>query len=354
MAGLSRVVITGGAGFLGSHLCDRLIARGCEVACVDNLLTGREENIAHLLDHPRFQFIGHDLCDPLSVEGPLDAVLHFASPASPKDYLELPIHTLKVGAYGTHNALGLARAKGARFLLASTSEVYGDPLVTPQAETYWGNVSPISPRGVYDEAKRFGEAMTMAYHRYHGLDTRIARIFNTFGPRMRPDDGRVISNFIVQALRGEPLTIHGDGMQTRSFCYLDDMVAGVLAILDLPSNRSREERMDRAFLHTNREAEDLIHHPINLGNPQERSVLDIARLVLEVTGSRSPLRFVARPVDDPRVRRPDVSRAARLLGWAPRVPLDEGIRRTVEYFRQLAERDRREPGGAPRERAIPT
>jgi dTDP-glucose 4,6-dehydratase len=345
MPELSRVLVTGGAGFLGSHLCERLIGRDCEVLCVDNLLTGRAENIAHLLEHPRFRFVHHDMCDPLTVEGSLDAVLHFASPASPKDYLELPIHTLKVGAYGTHHALGLARAKGARCLLASTSEVYGDPQVNPQGETYWGNVNPISPRGVYDEAKRFGEAMTMAYHRYHGLDTRIVRIFNTFGPRMRPDDGRVISTFIVQALRGEPLTIHGDGTQTRSFCYLDDMVAGLLALLDLPSDRSQEERMDRAFLQENREAEDSIHHPINLGNPDERSVLDIARLVLAATGSHSSLQFVGRPVDDPRVRRPDISRAIRLLGWAPRVPIEEGIRRTVEYLRGLVGQKLLGPGG---------
>ncbi len=354
MPGVSRAVVTGGAGFLGSHLCDRLIARGCEVLCVDNLLTGREENIAHLLGHPGFRFIRHDLSDPLTVEGPLDAVLHFASPASPKDYLEFPIHTLKVGAYGTHNALGLARVNGARFLLASTSEVYGDPLVNPQAETYWGNVNPISPRGVYDEAKRFGEAMTMAYHRYHGLDTRIVRVFNTFGPRMRPHDGRVISTFIVQALRGEPLTVQGDGTQTRSFCYLDDMIAGLLAVLDLPSDRSPEERMDRVFLYTSREAEDSIHHPINLGNPDERSVLDIARMILAVAGSQSPLRFLARPVDDPRVRRPDISRATRLLGWTPRVSIEDGIRRTVDYFRGLAERGLLDPEAGRREGVIPS
>jgi dTDP-glucose 4,6-dehydratase len=290
-----------------------------------------------LIEHPRFRFIQHDISEPFTALGPLDAVLHFASPASPKDYLELPIHTLKVGAYGTHNALGLARANDARFLLASTSEVYGDPLVNPQPETYWGNVNPISPRGVYDEAKRFGEAMTMAYHRYHGIDTRIVRIFNTFGPRMRmrSNDGRLMSNLIVQALRGEPLTIHGDGSQTRSFCYLDDMIDGLMAVFDLASDRSPAERIDRAFLHVSREAEDSIHHPINLGNPEERSVLEIARLVLEATGSRSAVQFVARPVDDPRVRRPEISRAVRMLGWRPRVSIDEGIRRTVEYFRQL-------------------
>jgi len=339
MSTLARMLVTGGAGFLGSHLCDRLIDRGCEVICLDNLLTGHQDNIAHLTGRRGFRFVRHDLCDYVEVEGPLDAVLHFASPASPKDYLELPIDTLKVGAYGTHNALGLAKAKGARFVLASTSEVYGDPLINPQTETYWGNVNPISPRGVYDEAKRFGEAITMAYHRYHGLDTRIVRIFNTYGPRMRANDGRVISTFIVQALRGEPLTVHGDGMQTRSFCYLDDMIDGLLAVLDLPSDRPVQQRMDRAFLLTNTEAEDSIHHPINLGNSEERSVLDIARMVLAITGSASPLHFEARPVDDPRVRRPDISRATRLVGWIPSVSIEDGIRRTTEYFRPLVNKE---------------
>ncbi len=328
-----RVLITGGAGFLGSHLSDRLLERGWEVLCVDNLLTGRRDNVAHLQDHSRFRFIEADVCESLAVEGPLDLVLHFASAASPKDYLEYPIHTLQVGAVGTHRALGLAEAKGARFLLASTSEVYGDPLVSPQPETYWGNVNPISPRGVYDEAKRFAEAMTMAYHRYSGLDTRIARIFNTYGPRMRPDDGRAIATFCVQALRGEPLTVFGDGSQTRSFCYLDDMIDGLVALIEAPSDRSPAERMDRAFLHTSQEGEDSIHQPINLGNPDERSVLEIACLVLAATGSRSEITFAPLPVDDPRVRRPDVSRATRLLGWAPRVFIEEGIRRTVSYFR---------------------
>jgi dTDP-glucose 4,6-dehydratase len=336
---MERILVTGGAGFLGSHLCDRLAERGCEVICADNLLTGRMDNVVHLLRHPRFRFVHCDVSDALVVDGPLDAVLHFASPASPNDYLELPIHTLKVGAYGTHNALELARATGARFLLASTSEVYGDPLMNPQPETYWGNVNPISPRGVYDEAKRFGEAMTMAYHRYHGLDTRIVRIFNTYGPRMRPDDGRLISNLIVQALRGDALTIHGDGSQTRSFCYLDDMIRGILAVLDCSSDRSPEERMDRAFLHDSREAEDSVHQPINLGNPDEQSVTEIARLVLTATGSRSTLTFVPRPVDDPRVRRPDISRATRLLGWTPEIPLEEGIRRTTDHFRRVLGQD---------------
>lgn len=329
-----RVLITGGAGFLGSHLCDRLVETGIEVVCMDNLLTGREDNVAHLLGHPRFQFIHYDVSNYIYVEGPLDAVLHFASPASPKDYLEYPIHTLKVGAFGTHKALGLARAKGARFLLASTSEVYGDPQVNPQAETYWGNVNPISPRGVYDEAKRFAEAMTMAYHRYRGLDTRIVRIFNTYGPRMRPNDGRVVSNFIVQALMEQPLTVHGDGMQTRSFCYVEDMIEGIIRVLLHPSDRTVAARLDKSFLLHNADADDSIHHPINLGNPEEMSILEIARLVLEITGSKSSVTFVPRPVDDPRIRRPDVSRARRLLGWAPRVGIVEGIERTVAYFRE--------------------
>jgi dTDP-glucose 4,6-dehydratase len=327
-------VLTGGAGFLGSHLCDRLIARGWEVVCVDNLLTGRRENIAHLQGHSRFSFIEADVSRALQVAGALDAVLHFASPASPRDYLDLPIETLRVGAYGTHHALELAKEHGAIFLLASTSEAYGDPLVSPQPETYWGNVNPISPRGVYDEAKRFAEAMTMAYYRYHGVDTRIVRIFNTYGPRMRPDDGRVISNFIVQALRGEPLTVYGDGDQTRSFCYLDDMIVGLLAVLEQPSDRTPAQRMDRVFLHNNIEVEDSIHHPINLGNPEEHSVLTIARLILAAAQSHSAVVFRPRPVDDPRVRRPDISRARRLLGWQPEISIEEGLRRTVAYFRE--------------------
>lgn len=330
---LQRVLVTGGAGFLGSHLCVRFVDMGLDVLCLDNLLTGNQENIAPLFGNGRFRFIEYDVCDYIYVDGPLDAVLHFASPASPKDYLEYPIHTLKVGAFGTHKALGLAKAKNARFLLASTSEVYGDPLVNPQPETYWGNVNPISPRGVYDEAKRFAEAMTMAYHRYHGVDTRIVRIFNTYGPQMRPDDGRVISNFIVQALRGEPLTVHGDGSQTRSFCYVDDMVEGLQAAMLHHSDRSVEERMDRAFLHRSTDAEDSIHHPINLGNPEELSVQSIARLILEITESQSRVIFVPRPVDDPGVRRPDISRASRLLGWSPKVSLRDGLHETVEYFR---------------------
>lgn len=306
---------------------------------MDNLLTGKAENVAHLLNHPRFRLLQHDVCERISVEDPLDAILHFASPASPKDYLEYPIQTLKVGAFGTHNALELAAPNGALFLLASTSEVYGDPLVNPQPETYWGNVSPISPRGVYDEAKRFAEAMTMAYYRYHGVNTRIVRIFNTYGPRMRPGDGRVISNFIVQALRGEPLTVYGDGSQTRSFCYVDDLVAGILAILFQPSDRSPQERTDRAFLHKSTEAEDSIHQPINIGNPEELSVVEIAKLVLGATGSRSQLTFFPRPTDDPRVRRPDISRAERLSGWTPKISTEKGILRTVDYFRSVAAKE---------------
>src|SRR2546421_2700297 len=273
-----RALITGGAGFLGSHLCDRLIEMGLEVVCMDNLVTGSMDNVAHLLGHERFSFVNYNVCDYLYVEGGLDAVMHFASPASPQDYLEFPIATLKVGALGTHKALGLAKAKNARFLLASTSEVYGDPLVSPQAEDYWGNVNPISPRGVYDEAKRFAEAITMAYHRYHGVDTRIARIFNTYGPRMRPHDGRVVSNFVVQSLQGKPLTLFGDGNQTRSFCYVDDLIEGITRLLLVSSDRSLEQRTDRqSFLYKSGEpVGETVHEPINLGNPHELTVLEIA------------------------------------------------------------------------------
>lgn len=333
-----RVIVTGGAGFLGSHLCDRLVGLGATVTCVDNLLTGRLHNIVHLFGHPHFRFMEYDVCDFLYIEEPLDAILHFASPASPKDYLEFPIQTLKVGALGTHKALGLARHKQARFLLASTSEVYGDPLVNPQSEDYWGNVNPISPRGVYDEAKRFAEAMTMAYHRYYGLDTRIVRIFNTFGPRMRLHDGRVISNFIVQALTERPLTVYGTGIQTRSFCYVDDMIDGIIRVLEADSDRTVEERTDRKFLYDSSPTVS-IHDPINLGNPREDSVLDIASLVLEVTGSGSSVEFRPLPIDDPKVRRPDIQRASGLLGWWPRVPLAAGIRLTVEDFRHRLNQD---------------
>ena len=334
-----RIVITGGAGFLGSHLCDMLVGSGHSVICMDNLLTGRMENISHLLGHERFAFLKYDVCDYLHVEGPLDALLHFASPASPQDYLEFPIATLKVGALGTHKALGLARAKGARFLLASTSEVYGDPLVNPQPEAYWGNVNPISPRGVYDEAKRFAEAMTMAYHRYHGLDTRIVRIFNTFGPRMRAHDGRVVSNFIVQALQGKPLSVFGEGQQTRSFCYVDDLVRGIVSLLLIDSDKTVEQRTDKKFLYAQAGSLEIpsIHNPVNIGNPRELTVIEIARLVLQLTGSSSEIRFHPLPTDDPKVRRPDISRARKLLKWEPQVSLEDALTRTIGYFRKVLE-----------------
>ena len=312
-----RVLITGAAGFLGSHLCDRFLREGHEVVGLDNLVTGTAENLAHLTGDTRFEFLRHNISTYTYVGGELDGVLHFASPASPVDYLELPIQTLKVGALGTHNALGLAKAKGARFFLASTSEVYGDPLVHPQPEDYWGNVNPIGPRGVYDEAKRFAEAMTMAYHRAHGLDTRIVRIFNTYGPRMRPRDGRVVSNFIVQALTGEPITVYGDGSQTRSFCYVDDEVEGIY----------------RLFVHGDA-------NPTNIGNPIEFTVRDLAELVVELTGTSSPIVSRDLPQDDPKVRRPDISRAREMLGWEPTVELREGVTRTIAYFRTLVESGR--------------
>jgi dTDP-glucose 4,6-dehydratase len=332
-----RILITGAAGFLGSHLSDLLIAQGHQVVGMDNFITGRPENIAHLLGHERYSFVQYNVCDYLHVDGALDAVMHFASPASPQDYLEYPIATLKVGAIGTHKALGLAKAKGARFLLASTSEVYGDPLVNPQPESYWGNVNPLSPRGVYDEAKRFAEAMTMAYHRYHGLDTRIVRIFNTFGPRMRPNDGRVVSNFIVQALQGAPLTVFGDGMQTRSFCYVDDLVRGIAALLMIASDKSVEARTDKAgFLVQSAAGQtESVHDPVNIGNPRELTVAEIAKLVLGLTGSTSRIEHRPLPVDDPKVRRPDIRRAKALLGWEPQVELETGLSRTIEYFRKV-------------------
>ena len=311
---MARVVVTGGAGFLGSHLCDALVARDDEVVALDNLVTGNVANIEHLIGRPGFRFLHHDVSDYIWVPGEVDAVLHFASPASPVDYLELPIQTLKVGSLGTHNALGLARVKGARFMIASTSEVYGDPTVHPQPESYWGNVNPIGPRGVYDEAKRFAEAMTLAYHRFHDLEVRIVRIFNTYGPRMRADDGRVVSNFLVQALRGEPITIYGDGSQTRSFCFVEDEVRGFLALLDGE--------------HTG---------PINIGNDGEFTMLELADMVLEVTGSSSPIEFRPLPVDDPRQRRPDLTLARTLLGWQPEVGLKEGLTRTAEYFRTVVD-----------------
>lgn len=330
-----RIVITGGAGFLGSHLCDSLVQAGHTVICMDNLLTGRMENIAHLLGNERFTFLKYNVCDYLHVDGPLDALMHFASPASPQDYLEFPIATLKVGALGTHKALGLARAKGARFLLASTSEVYGDPLVNPQPETYWGNVNPLSPRGVYDEAKRFAEAITMAYHRYHGLDTRIVRIFNTFGPRMRANDGRVVSNFIVQALQGKPLSVFGEGQQTRSFCYVDDLVRGIVSLLLVDSDKTVEERKDKKYMFTRTEKleETSIHEPVNIGNPRELTVIEIAKMVLKLTGSSSTISFHPLPLDDPKVRRPDITRATALLKWEPQVALEDALARTITYFR---------------------
>ncbi|MFO7587210.1 MAG: UDP-glucuronic acid decarboxylase family protein [Gemmatimonadota bacterium] len=307
-----RVLITGAAGFLGSHLTDRFLADGHSVIGVDNLITGSMDNIAHLAGEPRFDFVRHDVTTFIGVHGELDGVLHFASPASPVDYLELPIQTLKVGSLGTHNALGLARAKDARFLLASTSEVYGDPLVHPQPESYWGNVNPVGPRGVYDEAKRFAEAMTMAYDRYHGLDTRIVRIFNTYGPRMRPYDGRVVSNFIVQALLGRELSVYGDGSQSRSFCYVSDEIEGICRLF-----------------HSGLEG------PVNVGNPNEFTILELARIVLELVGSGAGIRHLPLPTDDPRVRQPDLGRATEELGWRPEVGIREGLQRTIEYFRTL-------------------
>ena len=332
-----RILITGGAGFLGSHLCEQLVGQGHAVVCVDNFITGRPENVAQLVKDERFSLVKYNVCDYLHVDGQLDAVMHFASPASPQDYLEYPIATLKVGALGTHKALGLAKAKQARFLLASTSEVYGDPLVNPQPESYWGNVNPIGARGVYDEAKRFAEAMTMAYHRYHGLDTRIVRIFNTFGPRMRPHDGRVVSNFIVQALQGKPLTVFGEGLQTRSFCYVDDLVSGILALLMVESDKSVGQRTDRAEFLSKQTADmpESMHDPVNIGNPRELTVMEIAKLVLSLTGSRSVIEHQPLPVDDPKVRRPDIRRAKLLLDWEPKVQLEDGLQKTIEYFRKV-------------------
>lgn len=307
---MARVVVTGGAGFLGSHLSERLLDRGDDVVAIDNLSTGNLANIEHLFDKGGFTFVEHDVSQYVWVPGEVDAVMHFASPASPKDYLDMPIQTLKVGSLGTHNSLGLAKAKGARFMIASTSEVYGDPTVHPQPETYWGNVNPVGPRGVYDEAKRFAEAITMAYHRYHGLDVRIVRIFNTYGPRMRAQDGRVVSNFLVQAIQGKPLTIYGDGTQTRSFCYVDDEVRGFLALLD----------------------SDEVG-PVNIGNPGEFTMLELAELVLEITGSSSEIVHEPLPVDDPKQRRPDITLARERLGWEPEVDLREGLEKTAAYFR---------------------
>src|SRR5580765_3996726 len=310
-----RAVVTGGAGFLGSHLCDRLIAEGWDVLALDNLVTGVDANIAHLQKHPRFRIARADVSNYIDVAGPVDYVLHFASPASPVDYLKMPIQTLKVGALGTHNALGLALAKKAKFFLASTSECYGDPEVSPQPETYWGHVNSIGPRGVYDEAKRFAEAMTMAYHRYHNVDTHIVRIFNTYGPRMRLRDGRVVPAFIGQALTGTPLTIFGDGSQTRSFCYVSDLIDGIfkLAMSDF-------------------------HEPVNIGNPREMTIKQFAEEILRIIETKSKIEHKPLPVDDPKVRQPDITRAKKILGWEPRVQFDEGIRKTIDYFRERLER----------------
>jgi dTDP-glucose 4,6-dehydratase len=308
-------VVTGGAGFLGSHLCELLLDKGHRVVCMDNLITGNIANIEHLAGNESFRFIKHDVTEYIYLPDPVEQIFHFASPASPIDYLELPIQTLKVGALGTHKSLGLARAKKAKFILASTSEVYGDPLVHPQPETYWGNVNPIGPRGVYDEAKRFAEAMAMAYHRYHGVETRIVRIFNTYGPRMRPHDGRVVPAMVVQALKGEPLTVFGDGSQTRSFCYVADLITGIYAL-----------------------AQSAEHNPVNIGNPGEMSVLEFARKVKALCESPSEIAFKELPVDDPKVRQPDIGKARSLLKWEPRVDIDEGLGRTIAYFRGLIER----------------
>jgi len=310
---MPRTLITGGAGFLGSHLCDRLIDEGHEVICMDNLVTGSTENIEHLFERgqDRFRFVEYDVTDYIHVNGELDYVLHFASPAAPEDYLRLPIQTLKVGALGTHKALGLAKAKDARLLLASTSEVYGDPLVHPQSEEYWGNVNPIGERGVYDEAKRFAEAITMAYNRYHGVETRIVRIFNTYGPRMRVDDGRALPTFMSQALRGDPLTVYGDGSQTRAFCYVDDLVDGIYRLL-------MSDESD----------------PVNIGNPDEITIKEFAEEIIEITGTGSSITYEELPEDDPQVRQPDISRAKEILDWTPNVDRKEGLRRTLDYFEQ--------------------
>ncbi|WKZ19551.1 MAG: SDR family oxidoreductase [Candidatus Jettenia sp. CY-1] len=316
-----RTVITGGAGFIGSHLCDYLIEKGHEVICIDNLLTGKAENIVHLIGNSQFRFIRHNVSDYMYVDGHVDNVLHFASPASPLDYLEFPIQTLKVGSLGTLNSLGLAKAKKARFLLASTSEVYGDPQVHPQREDYWGHVNPIGPRGVYDEAKRFAEAMTMAYHRYHQVDTRIVRIFNTYGPRMRIKDGRALPNFMHQALKGEHITVFGNGSQTRSFCYVSDLVDGIYRLLV-----SHE------------------HDPVNIGNPEEITVLQLAKEILAITESKSKVVFQPLPVDDPRIRQPDISKAKRVLCWEPKVSRNDGLHKTLTYFKDVLQRLNDNPG----------
>ena len=306
---MKRTLVTGGAGFLGSHICEYLLNKGHEVIAMDNLLTGTVANIEHLQGE-NFKFIKHDVTEYIYCAGPIDYVIHFASPASPKDYLEFPIPTLKVGALGTHKALGLAREKKARFLLASTSEVYGDPQVHPQKEDYWGHVNPVGPRGVYDEAKRYAEAITMAYHRFHGLDTKIVRIFNTYGPRMRPKDGRAIPAFVPQALMNQPVTIFGDGSQTRSFCYVDDLIEGICRLLF--SNQ---------------------HEPVNIGSPNEMTIKELAETIIKITGSKSEIIFNPLPIDDPKVRQPDIEKAKTILGWEPQVSLDEGLSRTIEWFK---------------------
>jgi dTDP-glucose 4,6-dehydratase len=306
-----RILITGGAGFIGSHLCDRLLAEGHEVIAMDNLVTGSLDNIAHLQGHERFSFVHHNVTQYIDIEGELDQIYHFASPASPVDYAELPIQTLKVGALGTHNALGVAKAKGARMLIASTSEVYGDPLVHPQPETYWGNVNPIGPRSCYDEAKRFAEAITMAYHQHHGVETRIVRIFNTYGPRMRTNDGRAIPNFLSQAILGQPITVYGDGQQTRSFCFVDDLVEGIIRLMNSD-----------------------VDTPVNIGNPMELTLLEMAQRCKEMTGSNSEIVFKPLPQDDPKVRRPDITKAQAVLNWEPKVGLEEGLGKTVDHFRK--------------------
>jgi dTDP-glucose 4,6-dehydratase len=307
---MGRALITGGAGFLGSHLCELFLSRGHQVVCMDNFITGSPQNVQHLIGRDGFEFVKYDVTNYIHIDGPLDYVLHFASPASPIDYLEKPIQTLKVGSLGTHKTLGVAKDKGARYLIASTSEVYGDPLVHPQKEDYWGNVNPVGPRGVYDEAKRFAEAMTMAYQRFHGVETRIVRIFNTYGERMRVNDGRVVPAFISQALRNEPLTVFGDGSQTRSFCYVSDLIEGIYRLL------MSDERM-----------------PVNIGNPNEMTVLQFAQEIKRLTGTTAPIEHLPLPEDDPKIRRPDITKAKKLFDWEPRVPLEEGLQRTIAYFR---------------------
>ena len=304
-----RILLTGGAGFIGSHLCDLLIRNGHSIICMDNLITGKKENIQHLLDNPNFKFIEHDVTKYIDVKEKIDYVLHFASPASPVDYLKYPIKTLKVGSLGTHNALGVAKKHGAKFLLASTSEVYGDPLVNPQPETYWGNVNPIGPRGVYDEAKRFAEAITLAYHRSHGIDTKIVRIFNTYGPNMRDHDGRAIPNFIDQALKGEALTVYGNGSQTRSFCYVSDLIDGIYKLMNSDLNE-----------------------PVNIGNPNEMTLIDLAKKIIQLTGSKSKIEYKPLPINDPKVRRPDIAKAKKELNWQPVVALNDGLKTTINWF----------------------